>query len=155
MRLLRFSAYSLIPKLETLKSGGQICWQEASQTYICWLFLEVSCQEIGMRVRSALYWELRHWISSLTDGMCRSRRRTAYGTYQGASVIRKTFDWNLEDFDVRGGGRAPKLQTIGPIVAEEFVACSEPRLASQQPVHFGERGVDLFPFSEDVVVPGK
>jgi hypothetical protein len=27
--------------------------------------------------------------------MCRSRRRTAFGTYQGASVIRKAFDWNL------------------------------------------------------------
>jgi hypothetical protein len=27
------------------KSGGQICWQDALQTSICWLFLEVSCIE--------------------------------------------------------------------------------------------------------------
>jgi hypothetical protein len=37
-----------------------------------------------------------HWISCLTDGMCRSRRRSAFVTYQGASVIiHKAFDWNL------------------------------------------------------------
>jgi hypothetical protein len=42
-----------------------------------------------------LYWELTWRISSLTDGIWRSCRITAFGTYQGASVIKhKAFGWN-------------------------------------------------------------
>jgi hypothetical protein len=37
----------------------------------------------------ALYLELRRVISSLIVGICRSFRITAFGTYHGASVIRR------------------------------------------------------------------
>jgi hypothetical protein len=40
-------------------------------------------------------------------------------------------------------------------MGEEFVVCGEPRLASEQPVHFGERDAEVFPFDKDVGAPGK
>jgi hypothetical protein len=50
-------------------------------------FLRLAVRRLGWESSRALYWELSRWISSLTYGMCRSRRRSAFGTYQGASVI--------------------------------------------------------------------
>jgi hypothetical protein len=53
------------------------------------------------------------------------------------------------------------LQTIGPnefyydFIGEEFAACSELRLASEQPVHLGKRDAELLSFGEDVVPPDK
>jgi hypothetical protein len=50
----------------------------------------------------------------------------------------------LEDFDVRGGCRAPKLYIIGgngfyyDFVGEEFAVGTEVRLASEGPVHLGK-----------------
>jgi hypothetical protein len=41
-----------------------------------------------------MYWVLNLWISSLTDVICRSCRRTIFGTYHGASfIMSRTFFW--------------------------------------------------------------
>jgi hypothetical protein len=40
-------------------------------------------------------------------------------------------------------------------IYEKFVACREFWLASEYPVHFGEGDSYLFPFCENVFLPGK
>jgi hypothetical protein len=56
-------------------------------------FLRSAVRRLGWELSRALYWELRRWIFSLTDWMCRSHRRTAFGTYQGASVMEPFTLW--------------------------------------------------------------
>jgi hypothetical protein len=68
---------------------------------------------------------------------------------------------SFQDFYVGGGSSASELYTIGPdgfencFIEEEFVGGGELRLASEQPIYFGEGEAKLFPFSENVFMPGK
>jgi hypothetical protein len=51
-------------------------------------------RRMGCAQSPALYWALKRRLSSLTDGTCKSRRIMAFGTYHGASAIkRRAFDW--------------------------------------------------------------
>jgi hypothetical protein len=67
----------------------------------------------------------------------------------------------FQDFNVGGGSSAPELYTTGPggfencFIEEYFVGGGEAGLASEQPIHFCEGKAKLFPFSENVFMPGK
>jgi hypothetical protein len=64
-------------------------------------FLRLAVRRFEWESSRALYWELSRWISSLTDWLRRSRRSSAFVTYQGASVIvRKVFYWNLSRISI-------------------------------------------------------
>jgi hypothetical protein len=68
---------------------------------------------------------------------------------------------SFQDFDVGGGSSAPELYTISPdgfencFIEEQFVGGGEVGLASEQTRHFCEGKAKLFPFSENVFMPGK